>query len=507
MRLLILALVIPLSMTLAAQTTLVVGSKGFTESRILAEMIAVHVQNELPEITVEHRSNLGGTQIVYGALQAGEIDLYPEYTGTLWYVQNQRSDAPQTALQAFSETAASADKEQLRLLPPFGFNNTYGLLVNTKIAEELGLETISDLASKGGHLRMATSHEFGERLDGWQALKLRYGLSNSISFNEHELLYAAINNGSIDVMEVYTTDGKLLHIDGVVLRDDKNFFPPYHASPLVRLDTLQAIPGLAETLTELTWRINDDQMQCLNATADASGNYRQVAEQYLAGELCATALTQSIDVQQQVDDSFPFDELWRAFVEHTLLTLVVVLAALFIGVPLGITAHYVPRAEQAIFTVINAVQTIPALALFAVFVLTPGLGLGADTAAVAMLLYSLLPIVRNTFTGLQEIDENLIETGTGLGMSPWQLLTWVQIPLVLPFILAGIRTAAVLCVGLATIAAFVGAGGLGDFILTGLQLAKPEMIIGGALPAMALALALDQGLHRVYQRYTNRYFN
>lgn len=203
-----------------------------------------------------------------------------------------------------------------------------------------------------------------------------------------------------------------------------------------------------------------------------------------------------------------FDVMWtnrnqvlQLTVEHIFLVAVSMAIALAIGLPLGILMTRMPRISRPVLGFANVVQTIPSLALFGFLIPIPFIGgIGARTAIVALVLYSLLPIIRNTFTGISGVDPAIREAGRGMGMTDSQLLWQVELPLAMGVIFAGIRTATVVAVGVATIAAAVGAGGLGMFIFRGVSMVDGRMILAGAIPAAALALAADLGLGAVEKR-------
>ena len=181
--------------------------------------------------------------------------------------------------------------------------------------------------------------------------------------------------------------------------------------------------------------------------------------------------------------------------QHLMLVGISTLAATALGIPLGILAARRPRVGAPIAWIANAAQTIPSLAMFGFLLPLPFIGgLGARVAIVVLIVYALLPIIRTTAAGLASVDRALIEAGTALGMTPSQLLRQVELPLALPSIVAGIRVASVIAVGTATIAAAVGAGGLGEYIFRGLAMVDPTVILAGAVPAAVLALAIDGAL-------------
>ncbi|MEG4392510.1 ABC transporter permease [Microcoleus sp. BROC3] len=188
-------------------------------------------------------------------------------------------------------------------------------------------------------------------------------------------------------------------------------------------------------------------------------------------------------------------------VEHLYLVTVAIFIAIIVGIPLGILATRKPKLKKPILGFANIMQTIPSLALFGLLIPLPVLGgIGARTAIIALTLYSLLPIIRNTYTGIVGVDPAIAEAGRGMGMTDMQLLWQVEIPLALGVILAGVRVAAVIAIGLATIAAAIGAGGLGVFIFRGVATVNNQLLLAGAIPAALMALAVDFGLGLVEAR-------
>jgi len=191
-------------------------------------------------------------------------------------------------------------------------------------------------------------------------------------------------------------------------------------------------------------------------------------------------------------------DVWRHTVEHLGLVLVSTLAAIAVGLPLGVVLTRRPALRAPILGLVNVFQTIPSLALFGLLIPLPFIGgIGARTAIVALVVYALLPIVRNTYAGIQAVDPAVREAAIGMGMSDAELLRLVELPLAAPVILAGVRIATVVGVGIATIAAAIGAGGLGEFIFRGVSMVDHRVILLGAIPAALLALVLDGALHLV----------
>lgn len=491
---------------------IVIGSKTFTESRLLAEILAQLVEAHTNK-RVERRFGLGGTKICFDALCAGEIDLYPEYTGT-GLVTILGGEALGGPLQTYiSVQAQFRERYDLEWLAPFGFNNTYAMAMPEKRADALGVRTISDLAAHVGELRVGVSHEFLNRKDGWPGLSEGYSLAGvEIRGMEHALAYTAIASGEIDLTDAYSTDGKLLRYRLRVLEDDRGYFPQYHAAPVVRAQALAEHPGLRTLLDRLALRLPDSRMQRLNFLVEEEKRpFEEVARSFLIEEGLVEGDAVNVDVPSARKRGFfaLFGARWRETLaltgQHLKLTLLAVFLAALLSVPLGVLCTRVPWLAQPVLGGAGVIQTIPSLALLAFMI--PALGLGATPAVVALFLYALLPIVRNTYTGIREVDPDLIEAARGMGLEDLQILRHVQLPLATRTIMAGIRTSTVISVGVATLAAFIGAGGLGEPILTGLQLNDTNLILTGAVPAALLAVLVDgvlAGVERLLVPRTRR---
>jgi osmoprotectant transport system permease protein len=474
--------------------SVVVGAKKFTEGAVLGELMAQTLETHA-QARVERRFNLAGTQVCFQALRNGDIDLYAEYTGTgLRNILNDTAAVGGRG-EAFARVSETFERQfALRWLAPFGFNNTYVLLMRRDVASRLHVGAIGDLAAHD--LRFGLSHEFLRRADGMPGLRGAYELREASTVGlEHDLAYRALAEGAIDVTDGYSTDAKILQDDLLPLEDDRGFFPPYEAAPLVRLDLLSRVAGAASALNLLAGRIDEKTMRRLN--------YAVEHERRTPADVAATFLGElgigTVHVAQAAPPDSLLELLWRRRMItlelatwHLVLTAIAVLAACVLGIPAGIAASRSRAVAATVLAMAGALQTIPSIALLA-FML-PLFGVGARPAVVALLLYGLLPILRNTVAGLRGVDRQLIEVGTGLGMRRRQLLFQVELPLAAPVILAGVRTATVISVGTATLAAFIGAGGLGDPIVTGLTTTDTNLILSGALPAAALALAIDAAL-------------
>jgi osmoprotectant transport system permease protein len=490
---------------------IVIGSKNFTESAILGDMLALLIEAHT-DLEVEHRSGLGGTLVCFAALQSGEIDLYPEYTGTGWSIVLKEPGRISDPLQAFLHVEARyRDLYDIEWLQPFGLNNTYALALREERANALGVRTISDLLPHAAGLKAGFSIEFMNREDGWPGLGPFYGLGlGDVRALEHGLAYEAVASGSIDLVDAYSTDGKLRRYPLRVLEDDRGFFPPYNAAPIVRGETLRTHPELRAVLDALAFRIPDRTMIDLNYAVEEDGRgFREVAREFLESEgLIGAGLPTRQDPTSGRGSFVSFmagrgRETLRLGWQHLQLTLAAVLLAVVVAVPLGISIARSRVGERIALGTAGVLQTIPSLALLAFMIAIPGLGLSARSAIVALFLYAVLPILRNTHTGLNDVDPDLLDAAAGLGLTPRQVLFRVQLPLATRTIMAGIRTATVISIGVATLAAFIGAGGLGEPIVTGLYLNDTWLILSGAIPAALLALTADGVLGRVERRLSS----
>ena len=468
----------------SVQAGVTVGSKAFPESWILSEALARTLRSE-GVARVEHRHNLGGTEIVAQALQSGAVDIYPEYTGTIQEVLLHRSGAAAGGANADSMRADVA-RLGLGMSDPIGFNDGYAIAMPESVAARLGIRTISDL---GRHpdLRLGLTHEFLGRADGYPGLARHYGLRmRHVLGIQHELAYTALASGRIDGTDIYTTDAQIARLGLRVLEDDRGFFPRYDAVWLYRLDLPEREPRALLAIRSLTGRISEKQMIRANARVVLDGiSYEAAADSLLAEVRPATG-----PVRPGEREGVAWS-IARNTVRHLELVLLALLAAIAIGIPLGIAAAGSPRLGGAILLVTGVLQTIPSLALLAVLI--PLLGIGFRPALAALFLYSLLPIVRNTVVGLSTLPASLKDAAESLPLSPWARLTRIRLPMASPAILAGVQTSAVICVGSATLAALVGAGGLGEPILSGIQLRQTHLILEGAAPAAALALLAQKG--------------
>jgi len=463
-----------------SDSTLSIGSKKFTENVLLGWMGTHLVRAE--GLSVTHRAELGGSRFLWEALRRGDIDAYPEYTGTLR--QELLADAD-VAPGALPDTLAQYG---IGLTAPIGFNNTYALGMRADHAAELGIETISDLRDHPD-LRFGFSNEFIDRSDGWPSLVQAYNLPHTARGVDHDIAYRGLSSGQLDVIDLYSTDAKIERYDLRVLRDDRDYFPEYEAVYLYRRDLTTRAPAAVRALKRLEGRIPADTMRRLNARSHID----QVDEEVVAAEF----LRRSMNVEVTTDTDTRWERLRRYTGEHLVLVGVSLGLALLLGLPLGILAAKRHLLGPALLGLVGVIYTIPALALLALMV--PPLGLGRVPAIAALFLYSLLPIVWTTYTGLKDISGPLIESAEALGLSAWARLWRVELPLAARSVFAGLKIAVIINIGAATLGALIGAGGYGQPILTGIRRATLGLILEGTVPAAVLtivALALLEALER-----------
>lgn len=451
-----------------------VGAKHFNESYILGEIMSQLL--EANGYTVERNFNLGGTLVCFGSLTNDQIDIYPEYTGTITEVILK---SPGNLVEDLTPNERLKSEYNLETGKTFGFNNTYAFAVKKQTAEKYNLKTISDLKNHP-KLKIAVSYEFLKRKDGWENLARIYELNNKPVGIEHGLAYQALDEGKIELTDVYSTDGEIPKYDLVILQDDKSFFPKYFGVPFYRGDldnkAKELIGRLANTLT-------DSSMQSLNAKVlYDKKTFADVANEFLKSKNLIGSAT-------MVNKQSAAGEILSKTLRHLEITFLSLFIAILIAIPLGIFLYNYSSVSKPVLYVTGLLQTIPSIALLAIMI--PLFGIGLLPAIIALFLYALLPILRNTATGLFSVDPVIKKVATGMGLTTWQKLRYVEIPLAMPAIFAGVKTAAVINVGTATLAAFIGAGGLGEFIVTGLALNDTELILKGAIPAALLAILIE----------------
>ena len=465
-----------------------IGSKTFTESVILGELI-LHLARSA-DATAVHQRQLGGTRILWNGLLSGDLDIYPEYTGTI----SQEILAGQ-GVQGEEAIRKAVAEHGLRMSRPIGFNNTYAIGMLESRAAQLGVRSISDL-TRHPELSLGFSNEFMDRGDGWPSLRDTYRLTHrDVRGIEHVLAYVGLQSGAIDATDLYSTDAEIRQYELRILEDDLLHFPVYNAVLLYRAELADRAPLVVSAMLQLEELIDDGTMAGMNARA----LIEKVPETRIASDFLATVL----ELETSIEETTAFDRLLQHTAEHLILVVISLSAAILVAVPLGVLGAQLPRLGQVILGVTGVIQTVPALALLMFMMALASLGnlaaIGTPPAIAALFLYSLLPIVRNTYTGLCDIPLNIRESAEALGLKPVVRLRLVELPMASRSVLAGIKTAAVINVGFATLGAFIGAGGYGQPIMTGLRLQDMSLILQGAVPAATLAL-LVQGLFELSER-------
>lgn len=266
------------------QGSVTVGSKNFTESIILGELLAQLLEAKT-DLNIERRLNLGGTDVNFRALRNGDLDVYVEYDGTAYAFHLDMDEPLADPTTAFEEVNALLQQRlDLQFTEPLGFNNTYALAMSEDLVSEYGLRTYSDLAEVSDQFVFGVEHEFLNREhDGYPGLRDAYGFRfKDVVAMETGLKYRAIQQDEVQLINAFSTDGKLPAFNLVVLEDDKNFFPPYNAAPIARLETLEQHPELEDVLNTLGGKISDAEMQHMNFLVDEEGRSEaDVAREFL----------------------------------------------------------------------------------------------------------------------------------------------------------------------------------------------------------------------------------
>ncbi len=454
-----------------ADNAIVVGSKAFTEGFVLGEIAAQSIESA-STVRVERKLGMGNTGILFEALRSGAIDVYPDYTGTLAEAILKRPD-----LKSIGDIQQALAAMDLVISQPLGFDDTYALAVKESFADRHHLRSISDLVSIEGDIKAGFSYEFMDRKDGFARMADSYHLSiapERVNRMEHSLSFQAIDDGAVDLIDTYSTDAKIKKSNLRVLTDDRGFFPVYQAVWVARKAFVENHPREWQALLDLKGSISESAMIDMNAQADIQKvSFAQIAAQYLGA-------------------AAPHTQNWLSSIllrtrEHLWLVGLSLLFSVLVGIPLGLAAVRFHTAGQAILIVSAVIQTVPSLALLCCLI--PIFGVGTKPALAALCLYSLLPVVLNTFTGVRAVDPSHLENARAFGMTRRQILLRVVLPLASPTVLAGIKTATIVSIGTATLAALVGAGGYGAPIISGLALNDVPTILTGAIPAALMALA------------------
>src|SRR6056297_1877163 len=457
-----------------------IGTKAFTESVILGEILTQYV-NSADSLDATVLKQLGGTRVLWSALTGGDIDVYPDYTGTIIeeIFADREINNPGELQEVLKEFG-------IRMSQPLGFNNTYAIGMKESTAEKRKIQTISDLQNHPD-LVYGFSNEFIDRSDGWRGLQRAYNLQpEEVNGLNHDLAYRGLENGDIDVIDIYSTDPEIDYYDLTVLEDDRDFFPDYEAVFLYR-DDITA--GVKKMISDLAGTLSEEEMIRLNARVKIDGEND--------GAVASAFLRQEFNVETAVTIESRTDRLIKNTADHLFLVSVSLGLAILLSIPVGIIAVKIKKLETLVLGFVGILQTIPSLALL-VFMI-PLFGIGTVPAMAALFVYSLLPIVRNTHSGIKNISQPLMESARALGLPEFLILMKIEIPLALPSILAGIKTSAVINVGVATLGALIGAGGYGQPILTGIRLDSIPLILEGAIPAAVLAL-LVQGFFDLIEK-------
>ncbi len=468
---------------LSANETFTIASKTHTESVILGELMT-HLVNHTG-VQTHHRRELGGTQVLWKALIRGDIDIYSEYTGTIT-----RELFAGSGLETVEDIRRRLLQDNILMTKPLGFNNTYAISMKKTVAAKYGIRKLSDLRHYP-FLKFGFGESFMARNDGWQSLRQTYQLPQTdVRGLNHALAYQGLEKGAIDVTDAYSTDGEIAYYDLQVLEDDLQHFPKYYPLFIYRADLTERMPQLIKALQQLEGNISEAEMTKMNARAKLDKvPGKQVAADFLA---------EKFNIQIDIPEETLFNRLYQLTIEHLILVSISLFAAIIVSIPLGILAFKSSRLGQIILGIVGMIQTIPSLAIL-VFMI-PLLGIGNVPAIAALFLYSLLPIVRNTYVGLHEISPQLRESAQALGLPPMARLRLIELPLAYRSILAGIKTSAIINIGTATLGALIGAGGYGQPILTGIRLDDMGLILQGAIPSAVLAL-LVQGLFELAEKW------
>lgn len=453
-----------------------IGSKKFTESVILGEIVN-HLLKSTGEQPIYLRE-LGGTRVLWNALLKGEIDIYPEYTGTI-----SEEILAGEEVHSEEEIRQALIKRGIKMTDALGFNNTYAIGMKEEVAEKLKIRKISDL-QRHPDLKFGFGNEFMDRGDGWPILRRHYNLpQQNVRGLDHDLAYRGLEKGIIQAIDTYSTDAKIRYYNLRLLEDDMNHFPAYNAVILYRSDLEERAPHAVTVLKKIENKISRLEMVKMNFRA----NMEMIPENRIAADF----LSESLSLETESYEETAISRLLRLTTEHLYLVTISLSAAILTSIPLGIVSAKRTTLGQIILAIVGVLQTIPSLALL-VFMI-PLLGIGGPPAITALFLYSLLPIVRNTYTGLHDIPSHIRESAEALGLPPGARLRLVELPMASRPILAGIKTSAVINVGTATLGALIGAGGYGQLILTGIRLDNISLILQGAVPAAVLALIVQGG--------------
>ncbi|MGX8177505.1 ABC transporter permease/substrate-binding protein [Exiguobacterium artemiae] len=278
-------IITPFALGRTEQPDLVVAGKLGVEPEILMNMYKLVIEDQT-DLNVQVKPNFGKTTFVYKALQSGDIDLYPEFTGTVLASLTNEKPVSNEKEAVFKQARDGLAKQKLALLPPMNYNNTYAVAVPKKVADQYNLKTISDLQQVADQLKAGFTLEFKDRQDGYKGIQETYGVNfKEVVTMEPKLRYKAVESGDIQVIDAYSTDPEIAKYNMVVLEDDQQLFPPYEGAPLLRQETLEEYPEVEEALKQLDGKISDSEMSKMNeAVAYGGKTANQVARDYLQKE-------------------------------------------------------------------------------------------------------------------------------------------------------------------------------------------------------------------------------
>lgn len=500
--------------------SITIGSRDFPESVLIAEILSTAIE-ENTDIKVERKFNLGGVKINLAAMQSEKLDIYPDYSGSLIHNLLGEYDTKAYLDNYLKETLDH--KYDFALSKALGFDNSFVLAVRKDFANEHKLKSISDLKSymdkhPQEKLKVAFKHSFIKRPDGYKQIQEIYGINfKNLRAMEYNIALQNLINGKLDIIDSFSTDSRMKHPSIVSLEDDRHALLAYSAVFVSQNKTLENHPELKKILNKLSNRLSNKKMLELNARVEQGETYHNVALSFLE-ELQKTNTENSTNhkrrstssqnnsqnkisdsqIQARLKQDLPL--LQKAFAEHLKLSLTATFFASLIGIIIGILISYQPRLAKIVLGLISITQTIPSLALLALLI--PLVGLGFYPAITALFIYALLPVIQNTYTGISSIENKYIELANSLALSEFKTLARIKLPLALNFIIAGVRTSLVICIGTATLATFVGGGGLGDLIKAGIDLNSNYLISLGAVPAALLALASSLVLSKIEKSYS-----
>lgn len=448
-----------------------VGSKKFTESVVIGEIVTQLIRST--GVEVEHREQLGGTRVLWNGLLKDELDIYPDYTGTLIFEIFSEKE-----INSFEELKEELKKSGIGITKSLGFNNTYAIGMNREQAEKLNIKSISDL-NNYPELSIGFTNEFMDRSDGWPALKEAYNLSHTnVRGLDHDLAYKGLAERKIDVIDLYSTDAEIDFYDIEILEDNKNHFAEYLSVILFNNELRTTYPEAIDLITELENSLTKDDIIKLNSAVKIDNlNEKEVA---------ASFIKDKFNLKTDFDLANFWQRLSKNTLDHLALVAISLFAAIILSIPLGIYSFRKKKIGKLILNVVGVIQTIPSLALLVLMI--PLFGIGFQPAAFALFLYSLLPIVRNTYLGFEDIDKSIRESAEVLGLKKRAILFEIELPIAFRSILSGVKTSGVINVGTTTLGALIGAGGYGQPILTGIRLDNMALILEGAVPAALLAI-------------------